>query len=98
LPPVTAPIVGACGIVVGVIDDDADDALEVLKLFDAVVVNVYDVPLVSPETVIGDELPVPVIEPGDEVTKYEFAKPPPDPEVIGTDTEDVAAYVKEEFD
>jgi hypothetical protein len=31
-------------------------------------VNVYDVPLVKPDTVIGLEEPVPVKLPGDEVT------------------------------
>jgi hypothetical protein len=29
---------------------------------------VYAVPLVKPETVIGDDAPVPVIDPGDDVT------------------------------
>jgi uncharacterized membrane protein len=45
---------------------DADDAIEVPLAFVAVTVNVYAVPVVNPETVIGDA-PVPVIEPGDEV-------------------------------
>jgi hypothetical protein len=36
----------------------------------AVTVNVYAVPLVKPETVIGEEEPVPVKPPGLEVTVY----------------------------
>jgi hypothetical protein len=36
----------------------------------AVTVNVYDTPLVKPDTVIGDEAPVPVKPPGLDVTVY----------------------------
>ena len=58
--------VGADGSVV--MEDDAEDALDVPYAFVAVTVNVYDVPLVNPEIVIGDVLPVPVKPPGELVT------------------------------
>ena len=38
---------------------------------EAVTVKVYAVPFVKPETVTGEDAPVPVIDPGDEVTVYE---------------------------
>jgi hypothetical protein len=38
--------------------------------FVAVTVNVYAVPVVKPETVIGEDVPVPVRPPGLEVTVY----------------------------
>ena len=91
------PIVGVDGTVAKVIDDETLEALEVLKLFVDVAVKVYAVPFVSPETIIGDDVPVAVIEPGDDNTVYEFANPPPAPGVTGTDAEDVAAYVKAEL-
>jgi hypothetical protein len=40
-------------------------------------VNVYDVPFVRPETVIGEDVPVPVILPGEEITVYPVIAPPP---------------------
>jgi hypothetical protein len=36
----------------------------------AVTVKIYEVPLVKPETVMGDPLPVPVIELGVDVAVY----------------------------
>ena len=45
---------------------EAADAVEVPFALVAVTVNVYAVPFVSPETVIG-LAPVPVNDPGDEV-------------------------------
>jgi hypothetical protein len=66
-PAVAVPIVGAPGTVavpVGVtLLDAADGALEPLALV-AVTAKVYAVPLVSPLTVIGLAVPVPVIPPG----------------------------------
>ena len=59
------PIVGAPGGAPGVIELDAADVLEPYA-FDAVTVNVYAVPFVRPETVIGDA-PVPVRLPGVDV-------------------------------
>jgi hypothetical protein len=55
----------------------------------AVTVNVYAVPVVSPETVIGEEPPVPVSPPGLEVAVYPvIAVPPLNPGgVNATDTE-----------
>ena len=39
-PPLAVPIVGACGTVVAVIEDEADEALDVPTAFVAVTVNV----------------------------------------------------------
>ena len=44
----------------GITAFDAADAFPVPTLFVAVTVNVYEVPLVRPVTVIGEALPVPV--------------------------------------
>jgi hypothetical protein len=64
---VAETFVGALGKVV--IDGDSDDAvLEEPSVPVAVTVNVYDVPLVNPVIVIGDELPVAIISPGELVT------------------------------
>jgi hypothetical protein len=55
----------------------AVDAGDVPIAFVAVTVNVYEVPLLKPETVIGDEPPVPVAPPGLAVTvKLVIAEPP----------------------
>ena len=63
--------VGAPGqIAAGVTADDALEAVPVPTEFVAVTVKVYAVPLVSPVTVIGDEVPVAVRPPGEEVTVY----------------------------
>jgi hypothetical protein len=66
-PAVAVPIVGACGIVVAVILDVAADAADVAVAFVALAVNVYDVLDCRPVTVTGDA-PVPVNDPGEEVT------------------------------
>jgi len=58
--------VGADGTVV--MEDDAEDALDVPYAFLAVTVNVYAVPLVNPLTVIGEDVPVAVKLPGELVT------------------------------
>jgi hypothetical protein len=59
---VTAPIIGESDIVVTDVDapDDADVPPELV----AVTVNVYGVFAVNPDTVIGDDVPVPVKPPG----------------------------------
>ena len=64
------PIVGAPGAVAGtgVTEFDAADATDVPRLFVAVTVNVYAVPVVKPVTVIAllhvAEVNVPVMPPG----------------------------------
>ena len=50
--------VGASGVVAGVTEFDALDAVLVPTAFVAVTVNVYVVPFESPVTVSGDEPPV----------------------------------------
>jgi hypothetical protein len=55
----------------------AVDAGDVPIAFVAVTVNVYEVPLVKPETVIGDEPPVPVAPPGLAVTVNPVIAEPP---------------------
>ena len=57
--------------------EDADDE-DVPPAFDAVALNVYDVPYVKPVTVQSPDEPttVHVREPGVEVTRYEVGVPP----------------------
>ena len=64
--PVKVNVVAAAAV--GVTEFDATDAVDVPIAFVAVTVNVYAVPFVSPVTVIGLEVPVVVMFPGDEVT------------------------------
>jgi hypothetical protein len=52
------PIVGACGTVVAVTPDEADEAEDVPYALDAVTVYVYCVLDASPVTVTGDDVPV----------------------------------------
>jgi hypothetical protein len=52
----------------GVIPEDAELAAALMPDEDAVTVKVYSVPFVKPVTVIGEELPVTDMFPGDEVT------------------------------
>jgi hypothetical protein len=68
LPPVAVAAVGASGTVAGVTAEEAEEAEPVPTLLVAVTVKVYDVPLVRPETTIGEVAPVPVKPPGLEVT------------------------------
>jgi hypothetical protein len=58
--------VGALGVVT--IDDVAEEAPDVPFALVAVATNVYEVPDDNPDTVIGDDVPVAVIEPGVLVT------------------------------
>jgi hypothetical protein len=52
----------------GLTELEALEATDVPLAFVAVTVNVYAVPFVSPETVIGLDAPVSVMFPGDDVT------------------------------
>ena len=62
-------LVGTPGaIAAGVPADDALEAVPVPTELVAVTGKVYAVPLVSPITVIGDDVPVAVMPPGEEVT------------------------------
>jgi hypothetical protein len=84
-PPEAVPIVGACGTVVGVAEEEALDALDVPLALVAVTVYVRAVPTAS-EIRIGDEEPV-AVPPEEEVTVYEvIVAPPVAPAVNGTDT------------
>ena len=68
LPAIAEIFVGESGTVTGIIALEGKDALLVPIAFVATTVNVYDVPFVSPVTMIGDTLPVAVIPPGFDVT------------------------------
>ena len=69
MPRVAVPMVGASGTeMAGVTELLALDAALVLTLLVAVTVNVYEVPLLKPVTVIGEVVPVAVMLEGDEVT------------------------------
>jgi hypothetical protein len=68
LPGVAVPTVGVPGTVAAVTEfEAAEDALVPTALV-AVTEKVYIVPLVSPVTTIGEDAPVAVIPPGEEVT------------------------------
>ena len=61
--------VGVPGVVAaGVTEDEALEVVPVPTALVAVTVKVYAVPLVRPVTVIGEDVPVAVIPPGEEVT------------------------------
>ena len=68
LPPDAVPIVGAPGTVVAVIDALAPDDPEEPVVLAALTEKVYEVALCSPVTVTGEEAPVPVNDPGLDVT------------------------------
>jgi hypothetical protein len=88
LPPVAVPIVGACGTVVAVIADEADEASDVPTEFVAVTVNVYEVADCRPVTTNGDDAPLAVYPPGLEVTvKEEIGAPLSPPELKATEAE-----------
>jgi len=71
-------LVGAPGAIgAGVTADDTLEAVPVPRELVAVTVKVYAVPLVSPITVIGDDVPVAVKLPGEEVTVYPVIADPP---------------------
>jgi hypothetical protein len=73
---VTVPIVGACGTVVAVTEEDALDERDVPLAFVAVIVNVYDVFEDNPPTTIGLDDPDPVC-PALLVTVYDVIADPP---------------------
>jgi hypothetical protein len=71
------------GTVVAVIELDADEASEVPDAFVAVIVNVYAVLDCKPSTTIGDDDPLAVYDPGEDVTVKDVAVAPA-PAVKGT--------------
>ena len=76
--PLAEMLVGTPGAIgAGVTADDALEAVPVPTELVATTVKVYAVPLVNPVTVIGDEEPVAVRPPGDEVTVYPVIADPP---------------------
>ena len=68
LPLAEIPVGAPGAIAAGVTADDALEAAPVPTELVAVTVKVYAVPLVRPVTVIGDDVPVAVMPPGEEVT------------------------------
>ncbi len=76
-PRTAVTLVGASGVVAGVTEFDALDAVLVPTEFVAVTVNVYACPFVSPVTVIGDEPPSAVNPPVFDVTVYRIIPDPP---------------------
>jgi hypothetical protein len=71
--------VTACGIVVAVIAEDAEEASEVPTEFVAVTVNVYETPDCRPVTVNGDDAPLAVNPLGLEVAVKEVIGAPLSP-------------------
>jgi hypothetical protein len=63
--------------------------------FVATTINAYEVLVVKPLTVIGEDEPVPVRPPGEEITVYPVIAPPPTTEgaVKATDTDVALATV-----
>ena len=81
LPAVAVTLVGALGTVRGVMEADAEDAVEVPATFVAVTVNVYAVPLVNPVKVHVSAFrfvqPAGGVTAGKEVTEYPVIVDPP---------------------
>ena len=75
-PHVADEIVGVCGTVVAVIDEDALEAAELPAVLDATAVNVYAVLDCNPVTVKGELAPVAVKPPGEDVTVKDVAAAP----------------------
>lgn len=73
---VTVGAVGVAGTVVAVMELDAEEASEVPDAFVAVIVNVYAVLDCKPSTTIGDDEPVAVYDPGEDVTLKDVAVAP----------------------
>jgi len=69
-------MLGACGTVVAVTEDEAVEELLVPEEFVAVTEYVYAVEDCSPVITIGLEVPVAVYDPGDEVTVKLDSGPP----------------------
>jgi hypothetical protein len=70
---------------------EEDDAGPVPLEFEGVTINVYAVPPVKPDTVIGDVADVPVTDPGVEVAVYKVVVPPVVAAVKGTDAVPIPA-------
>jgi hypothetical protein len=68
LPVALIPVGMPGAVTAGVTDDDAVEAVPVPTELVATTVKVYAVPLVRPVTVIGEDVPVAVMPPGEEVT------------------------------
>ena len=68
LPLAEIPVGAPGAVVAGVTADDALEAVPRPIALVALTVKVYAVPLVSPVTVIGEDVPVAVKPPGEEVT------------------------------
>jgi len=79
----------------GVTGSEAEEAADVPPPFVAVALNVYDVPLVKPDTVQLPEAPVTVHEndPGVEVTRYDAGVPPLPAATVTTADETPASAV-----
>ena len=69
-------MLGACGTVVAVTEEEAEEELLVPVEFVAVTEYVYDVEDCNPVITIGLEVPVAVYDPGDEVTVKLDSGPP----------------------
>jgi len=83
-----APGTAGCGVT----GSDAEDDADVPPPFVAVVLNVYDVPFVSPDTVQLPDAPVTVHvkDPGVDVTRYD-AGVPPEPATTDTTADETPA-------
>ena len=77
LPLAEIPVGAPGAIAARVTADDALEAAPVPTELVAVTVKVYAVPLVNPVTVIGEDVPVAVMPPGEEVTVYPAIAAPP---------------------
>jgi hypothetical protein len=77
LPPTAVGAAGAFGTVAGVTELDWVLETELPILFVATTVNVYAVPFVNPSTVRGEEAPLAVNPPVDDVTVYPVIDVPP---------------------
>jgi hypothetical protein len=77
LPGVITPSVGAAGALPGITLLLATLDAPAPAVLTAATVNVYDVPLVNPDILTGDTVPVPVNPPGLDVTVYDDIGMPP---------------------
>ena len=76
--PLAEMLVGVPGAVIGdVTADEASDGVPAPTALVALTVYVYATPFVKPVTVIGEDVPVAVIPPGEAVTVYPVIADPP---------------------
>jgi stage V sporulation protein SpoVS len=68
LPVAVIPVGVPGAVAAGVTEDEALEVVPVPTALVATTVKVYAVPFVRPVTVIGEDVPVAVIPPGEEVT------------------------------